>query len=198
MTKKLFLLIGVLLFAFNSSIHSSEQIDLLKNLSLFYLGAGVGLRVVGDKLYELSGAPKHRTWGKPAKTIYFDEYNTDSIIKKAMARMADSFLVTSDTVFITLLSAAWGLSLPFTAATFLANGIFEDVRKSLSLKRKYKTWGILDVIAFLIKNEDWETLRAITFLRKGASSGLIMSTPGVAAFGGPLLLQQLYKVIKNK
>lgn len=198
MTKKLFLLNCVLLFTFNSSINSSEQTDLLKKLSLLYLGTSLGLKVVGDKLYELSGAPEHKTWGKPAKTIYFGEYNTDSMIKKATARVADSLLVASETVTMSLFSAVWAASLPFTAAAFLAKGVFEDIKKSLSLKRKYKSWGILDTIAFLIKNEDWETLHAITFIKEGTSSALVMSVPGVVALGGPLLLQQLYKVIKNQ
>lgn len=135
MSKKLFLLSIVLLFTFNSFVNASDQTELLKNLSLFYVGAGLGLRIAGNVLHKLSGAPEHKTEGKVFKRkIYFQEYNTDSVIKKNLSRVADSFLVASEGMTIPLQLAAWTTFWSIYVVVDLVHRSFHDM-KNLFLEK---------------------------------------------------------------
>lgn len=186
MHKKSFLLSMALLFTFNNSINSSEYADSLAKLSLLYAGAGWGLQVIGDKLHKLSGAPEHEVVGKLNKRkIYFQKYNTDSIVKKNLSRIADSFSVAGETLIMPFSSAIWATFLLSGSILTLVDSGFHDLKTLLFEKGE---------------NRDWKTPSEVEFLTKklGIPGSIVASAiPAIVGFGGPLLLQQLYKAMKK-
>lgn len=185
MNKKIYLLSIVLLFTFNDGIHPSPQKELLKNLSLFYAGSWLGLKVVANIAAELSGATPVYGKDKLYRPFLHWEHTdpTESIIKKNLLWVANSSYEASRLAIK-----------PLTWTAMLGAGVLFDFILLM-------TSGTYDIKRFITgkKIEEKPSLNKEQFI---ALKSFVYDFPDVflsliGGFGVPLILQALYQKLQK-
>jgi hypothetical protein len=118
MNKKINFLV-VCLFLLSMTHTCASPKSLIKNVSQLYVGTALGLWATGSILHKLSGAPEYEIVGKLRKRkVYFKKYDTDSLVKKALSRAADTCLVANEAMVDIAIMAVVGIFMAIERTTY--------------------------------------------------------------------------------